>query len=276
MNPRWRRLLPLIPPHRIAFRWWRKPGSAAGHDVCLLVTYAPGGLVPPHAFKQAAAWRDEGYLVVLIVALDRLEDFRPDSSLDLCAGVLLRKNIGYDFGAWAAAIRLVPDLDQARSVVTANDSIYGPLAGFHDMVEAARASDADVVGLVESYEIQRHFQSFILFFQRAAPSSKAFKAFWRGVRTGDRRWVIDHYELKLMEWMTKGGLKASALFPADPNAPCNPTLTDWRGLVAAGFPFVKAQLLRENPFHADIAGWEAFVAERGFDPVIIHEHLGGR
>jgi lipopolysaccharide biosynthesis protein len=122
-------------------------------------------------------------------------------------------------------------------VVTANDSLYGPFAGFAGLVARLRASAADVVGLTESLEIRRHFQSYLLAFKPRALRSAAFRAFWRGVRVGGRQEVIDRYELALVDRMEAAGLTAEALFPAGQGRN-NPTLTDWRALIVDGFPYI--------------------------------------
>jgi hypothetical protein len=55
----------------------------------------------------------------------------------------------------------------------------------------------------------------------------------------------------------------------------NPTLTRWRALIDAGFPFVKVALLRENPFDADLIGWESVLERHGYDPAIVRAGLPG-
>ncbi len=75
--------------------------------------------------------------------------------------------------------------------------------------------------------------------------------------------------------MESGGLRVEALFPNDQNMTGNPTLTRWRELTERGFPYLKAQLLRDNPHEADIADWRSVVEERSFNPAIIDAHLAG-
>ena len=44
--------------------------------------------------------------------------------------------------------------------------------------------------------------------------------------------------------------------------PLNPTSDLWRQLLLAGFPFLKVELLRENPTDVpDVADWRAVLAE---------------
>jgi lipopolysaccharide biosynthesis protein len=240
--------------------------------VCLFVTYAPDGKIPAHALFHARSWAEAGFKVNLTVILDQLENFTASEKLAFAAGVLLRANQGYDFGAWAATIAQLPDLRKASLLCIANDSVYGPFNNFSAMIDRISKTDADMIGLTESYEVTRHFQSYIMLFRQTALRHPSFVKFWRNVRTGGRSFVIENYELKLLFGMEKAGLRALALYPTVEKGP-NPTLMFWRELIAAGFPFLKVQLLRDNPLQLDLTGWDALVRERGFDPGLIRDHL---
>jgi hypothetical protein len=72
--------------------------------------------------------------------------------------------------------------------------------------------------------------------------------------------------------MERAGLRALALYPAIERE-SNPTLMFWRELIMSGFPFLKVQLLRDNPLQVDLTGWDSLVRERGFDPDLVRDHL---
>lgn len=253
-------------------QWVRKPTIQNGDQVCLFVTYAADGNIPAHALFHARAWADAGFKVNLTVVLDDLERFSMTDSCGFAAGIFLRANEGYDFGAWAATMVQLADLRRASLLCIANDSTYGPLNGFSAMIARIRTIDADVIGLTESYEIVRHFQSYIMLFRQTAVCHRSFGRFWRNVRTGGRAFVIENYELKFLSAMERAGLRAVALYPASQKGP-NPTLKYWRELIADGFPFLKVQLLRDNPLRVDLTGWDVLVREHGFDPGVIRNHL---
>jgi lipopolysaccharide biosynthesis protein len=258
----------------VPFRWIRKPTILSGDQVCLFVTYTPDGTIPAHALFHARAWAEAGFKVNLTVVLDRLEKFSSSQDLAFAAGVLLRANQGYDFGAWAATIAQLPELRTTSLLCIANDSVYGPLNTFSTMIDRIKMTDADVIGLTESYERTRHFQSYMMLFRQNSLCHPSFIKFWRNIRTGDRSFVIQNYELKLMALMEKNGLRTVALYPMPERGP-NPTLMFWRELIADGFPFLKVQLLRDNPLRLDLVGWESLVKEHGFNPDLIREHLRG-
>ncbi len=271
------------PARAVPSRWLRTATVQKGDRVCLFVTYAPKGRIGAHALFHARAWARAGFKVILTVVLDDLDRFAVGAELDFASGVFSRLNLGYDFGAWAATIAALPGVAGAALIATANDSVFGPFDSFQAVLDRVEKADADVVGLTDSHEIVHHFQSYILFFRGGALRHRAFHRFWGGVRTGDRAFVVQAYELSLLRRMQKAGLRTATLFPAKPLGQAaakpweaNPTLTGWRELVEAGFPFVKVQLMRENPRDADLADWESFVAARGYDPALIRDYLAAR
>jgi hypothetical protein len=261
-------------PALVKHEWVKRPSDPTGRDTCLFVTYSRNGSVPDHAVIHARAWAARGYMTVIVVVLDDLSLFNYKQNLDFSSGVLIRENLGYDFGAWAAGIRLIKNLNKARTLALVNDSVYGPMDGFDLLLARARASKSDVIGATESEEFCSHIQSYLVFFKRAALQSRVFWKFWKGVRLGNREQAIWNYELRLKRVMESGGLKVEALFPNGPDMSGNPTLTRWKELADEGFPFVKAQLLRDNPRDVDITDWRAFVEERSFNPAVIDAHLG--
>jgi lipopolysaccharide biosynthesis protein len=238
------------------------------------VTLALRGHVTRQSLHHQKAWQRAGFGVISVVVVESLDAFKDADALAFAAGILVRENRGHDFGAWASAIRqLGPGLRRTGILALANDSVLGPLNAFEAMLQRVRASRSDVIGLTDSHEHTHHLQSYVLFFKRRAIRSRAFRRFWLGVRTGDRTFVIEHYELALLRHMQAGGLRCRALFPGFDDKGPNPTLCAWRDLVDAGFPYVKAQLIRSNPFKADIRDWERVLTVNGYDPALVHEVL---
>jgi lipopolysaccharide biosynthesis protein len=263
-----RRLAPLA--SHVPRQWRVRPTFADNAEVCLFVTYSPNQKLSDYAAFHARAWAAQGFATVIVMCVDGLlDDFAMDPGFDFASGVLLRENRGYDFSAWASAICDLPELRNARLLVIANDSVFGPLANFPQFVAGLRNSPADFIGATESFEVRRHFQSFILAFGPRALRSQAFWRFWTRVRVGTREQVIDQYETRLLDRFTKSGLIAEALFPREDPQPLNPTLTNWRELIERGFPFIKRQLTRDNPQNANIENWKEYIASKGYDVRLI-------
>lgn len=276
---RWLRRMPGrmgggMPASSVPARWLRKPAIVPGGRLCVIVLLARDGCVLPHGLAHALAWRDGGYDVLAVVVLDTLDQPFDAAPLDFAGGLLLRVNSGYDFGAWAAAIRgLGPSLRELDALVITNDSVLGPSDRFGAMLERIDCSPAGLIGLTECTEFNPHLQSYLLVFKPLALRSAAFDRFWANVRSGDRRFVIDNYEIALQGRFERAGVSSAALFPVPVGPFDNPTLSHWRELLAAGFPFVKVQLLRINPREVSLSDWRTVLSAAGFDLVRVEHQL---
>lgn len=257
--------------------WVRRPPALESQKVCLLASYSADGTIANHTLYLAQHWKSQGFKVLLIVASDR-KTFVGSSECDLSNidGLMWRRNAGYDFGSWAVAMRSRPDIRDASLLAITNDSVYGPLTGFPEFLARVEATRGDVVGMTDSYEVRHHFQSYLVFYRPRALKSTAFEQFWTTLKEGGREDVIFAAEVPQMGLLMAGGLDVAILFPVSSDTPVNPTLFHWRSLLDAGFPFVKVDLLRSNPARANLEGWEEVLANRGFDPARVREHLGLR
>ncbi|GJD30622.1 hypothetical protein PMNALOAF_1870 [Methylobacterium adhaesivum] len=238
----------------------RDPPPLADRDVCFFVTYTPDGRVHDHTLAYLAALKAEGLTVVVIVATDGLSRPLPEA-LESLDGLLVRINHGWDFAAWAAAIATFPDVWKARSLILTNDSIYGPVdrADFAQVIERVRTSEADLVGLTDSYQARPHLMSYFIGLTRTGLAAPAIRRHWADVRSiRDKLEVIKAYEMTPLAHWKAEDVAVEVLFPTADDVPLavNPTLVRWRELLARGFPFLKVQLLRDTLEQADPTGWE--------------------
>lgn len=216
--------------------------SSKSKELALFVTHAPAGKIKPHVPIYINALRNSGFSVIAIVVADDIATVQADDLVTQVDGLLLRENGGYDFAAWAHAIRQV-DLSDAEVLVLVNDSLVGPLwaDGLTDVLDKVRKSPADLVGLTESHEFKRHLQSFFL--AAKGDAIAAVTKFLENVRMLDSKQdVIMSYELQLTEAVEAQGFSGAAIFPNVGKV--NRTIVDWRGLNDDGFPFVKMSVLQ--------------------------------
>lgn len=253
-------------------QWVRRPESFDGGELCIFVSYAPRGVVPPYSLFHARAWADAGFRVIIVMNTNEVDSDLRMADFDFASGVLIRENRGYDFGAWATALHQLPDIKRVSLLALVNDSMFGPMDSFGALLQRVRATHADVIGMTENMEFGRHLQSFLIFFKARALNSQVFWTFWRRVRAGGRFIAIYRYEIRQLKILERAGLRCAALFPA---SDCrNPTLTRWRSLIDEGFPYVKVGLLRDNPFDADVRGWQTVLEDHGYDPALVVQQLG--
>jgi GT2 family glycosyltransferase/glycosyltransferase involved in cell wall biosynthesis/tetratricopeptide (TPR) repeat protein len=240
-----------------------------GAEIALFVTHSATGAIKPHILPYVRSLADQGIAVLLIAVTDRQLNIRPEL-IDAVAGVMVRENAGYDFAAWAHALYLWPACYSAGTLYLANDSVAVTADGARlaPLIGRVRTSGADLLGLTESHEYRWHLQSYFLALKPGLLASARLQRFFDDVRIlGDKDQVIQSYELRFAEAMEHAGYRYDVLFPS--GIALNPTLYDWRGLIDAGFPFVKLLPLRGAFPEVDLTGWREALADAGFDVPLI-------
>lgn len=260
------------------FRALRLPSlTEAPGPACLFVAYAPDGRFFAHTLRYCADLRRQGFKLVLIAVTDRPDLDCLDPGQEVADALVVRENHGYDFAAWASVLRHMPELWGAPELWFANDSVYHAAVPLAATIARARASVAEVVAMTQSAEIAPHFQSYFFLLKEPALRREATRRFWADVRAlADKNQVIRDYEVGQKAALEAGGLKVEALFPVPGGEGDNHLHQGWRALLAGGFPFVKAELLRDNPYGADLSAWRDTLAAHGFEVPEIAFHLGAR
>ncbi len=307
-------------PRQIIFA--APPGQIAlGPKVALFMHFDGRGLIREqvlHYIRELkAAERD----VVFVTNSGQLQPAALRAAQALCSAVIVRKNIGYDFGAWRDALEhLGLPRAETEEVILANDSVFGPILPLADTLQRIDYSKADIWGLTESWQVRYHLQSFFLAFGPAALRAEAFRDFWAQVMPVPMKtYIVREYEVGITQAMTAGGLRCAAVWrydelvrmvgrgeidklveeeetdlgKADPihitrkiqvlrirdgvarRVALNPTSDLWRQLLLAGFPFIKRELLRDNPTRVeDVGDWVEVVRDQlGADPGPILQDL---
>ncbi len=266
---------------------WPEGGPTLGARVALFVHFDGRGAVQPYVRQYLAALQDIGCSVLFVSNAEKLQPEAMEAIKPLCAGILVRRNIGYDFGAMRDGMEHF-GLPRANTdmLIIANDSVYGPLLPLDDLLGRIDFGEADLWGATDSWQGRYHLQSFFLVASGALLRNPAWSAFWSRVRpVASKIWIVNRYELGLTQWMIRFGVHCAAVWPystliretvadvaeslgdssRDPlleirrrqamllrgyyttNVPLNPTSDLWRHLLGAGFPFIKRELLRDNP-----------------------------
>jgi len=288
---------------------WPGPDIPLTPKLVLFMHYDRSGRVRAQILDYIAQLKATGRCVVFITNAGHLTPQATSALQNLCAGIIIRKNRGYDFGAWCDAVEnLALPRENTEEVIFANDSVFGPLAPLDPAFAAIDYTKADIWGLTESWQYRYHLQSFFMAFGPAALRSAAFKNFWAGIRPVPlKSYIVRYYEIGITQQMIKAGLTCAAVWPyldlaekvdyrtfddlitqietdagkVDPilrnrklhalrlrdaiarRIALNPTADLWRQLLMSGFPFIKRELLRENPTAVeDVSDWIATVREQ--------------
>ena len=176
--------------------------------------------------------------------------------------LLVRENIGFDFGAWSHIINIIPAIWSANSILFVNNSFYGNLYKSSYTISSILNSSYDVIGLTDSYEYQWHIQSYFFILKNTALSNLRLRKFWSSMTSFDQKDdVIKHYELEMTHFFRSVGLKVKVIFPSCfLNKKENPLHDRWKELISKGFPFVKKELLHKNPKALNLEGFFDFLS----------------
>ncbi len=222
---------------------------------------------------------------VVFVSTSKLDEAQLAIARSHCDRVVSKENVGYDFGMWQSA--LVPDrgaepLTQWDEIVLTNSSVFGPVVPLGPLFEKMAATDCDLWALTDNLEFEWHLQSYFLVFKQPVLRSSAFTQFWSSVLPyRNKRQVIRCYEVGLTIFFTEAGFKAQAvaptrsLFPRGPLAKLykhrdkNPTCCHPVRLLKRGVPFVKVELLRDNPVEIELAPVYRELQRLGYDRQLI-------
>ncbi len=290
-------------PKRLLHQW-PEGEMALGSRVCVFVHWDGAGDVRDHVLHHIQCLAQAGLSIVFVTNSGFLQPTAMAALQRVCAGILIRGNVGYDFGAWREGFEVLRlPRSNTEMVVMANDSVYGPICSIDELLAAIDFEQADFWGCTESWQTRYHLQSYLIAFSPRVVASEAWRKFWLTVRpTWSKVWLVRLYEIGLTQTMLRSGFTCRAIWPyqslikdldpelltdyseggpniADPTirarqyhtrhirnavvlrVPLNPTSDLWRQLIHARFPFIKRELLRDNPTHVpDVAEWQEVAA----------------
>lgn len=263
------------------------PGVLLNKDVCLLAIYSTDGNISDATEDYIREMKRCGFTVIACVAMDDPSKKIDINNLSCVDGLFVRKNSGFDFSIWASALDIFDTAWSARRIVFTNDSIFVLPNLFSDFMRKLRSENAAFVGLTDSMEIQRHFQSYFFLLQGAGLVNPRVRDFWKSIRDfPDKAQVICNYETRLLEiFSLLLGMSSSAIFSyfkifesnkISETGMVNSTLFHWRHLIMSGFPFLKVGLIRDNRTNTNIDGWMEFLSKSGANLEHIIAHLNIR
>jgi rhamnosyltransferase len=160
-------------------------------------------------------------------------------------------------------------------LILANDSCYGPFYDIQDLFSRLKKANSSFIGLTDSTVISHHIQSYFTAYRKELIGHPLFKAFWSNIRVyGQKIDIIRSNEIEWCDQLRAIGVEPMALYTSQPHE--NMCHTSWRELlIDCKFPFVKVELLRDNPTRQNIMHWQQTLA--ALDPVCTNHvisHLG--
>lgn len=257
-------------------RFTRLFSEISSESVCVFAHYDKNGIIAPYVLYLLKEISRE-FDIVFVSTAKNISDRELQKLNGICKVAIARKNQGYDFGSWKFGIEhLKKNGIIVGELLIANDSVFGPVNPIENIVQEWRQSGADFYGMTDSYEIKHHLQSYFMLFSRSVLESQAFDDFWENVGVvKDKSTLIFKYEIGLSRSLVAAGFEMGCLGNAKSLGFLNNSHARWEDLVTDfGNPFVKIELLRDNPMEIDLSRFRAVISNQSdYDIGLIEEQL---
>lgn len=267
--------------------------------VCIFAHYDVQSIIDRYVLDYLEAIRQSNLDVIFVTATNdrqELERVRPFASK-----IFVKNDGGRDFGSWHMVLKHlgISYFDPYDYLVLANDSVYCLRAAFRDMMKEMLNRGLNLWGATDSVQLgQYHLQSYFLALDATARAQllPSFMAKYDGHPYLTKRGQILEYELGLSRAARQADLRCGVRYSTidiireiaerdelrnwravtiGGAQTINPTIDLWDLLVERfGLPYVKVQLLRDNPSKlGNVNNWRKVVSGRGLDADIVDAHL---
>lgn len=183
-------------------------------ELAIMLLYQPNG-VAASTFHTLEHFLSKG-IATLVVSNASLSQGDRNRLSEYAWKIIERPNYGYDFGGYRdAVLHILEEHQRPVRLFVLNDSIWFPLRNESDLVDGARASDADLYGFVlndRMHGIERHhIQSYFFSFGPRAMSNIAFENYWRDLfLTNNKNLVVRRCEIPMTEAFRRAGFSVAA------------------------------------------------------------------
>lgn len=226
-SPAWAQLKPIVP----------KPVWM------VYFLYAPDGVLSAAHRFTLARLKDSGLPLLVVCACADAQRIPADLP-GFCDALLWKDVRGYDFSAYALALRQIARHAPGAHVIVQNDSVFGP---FTDLREVLSSSPWELTGFTASSQLTNHIQSYAFCLKKVDRKRMARLApvFFPLVAFSEPQAVIGLQETRLARVAARS-MTVGALWFGAAEQVLDPTLVRPMELLDAGFPFLKRSLLAKH------------------------------
>ncbi len=160
----------------------------------------------------------------IFISNSDLREYDINKIKEISKKVIIRENVGYDFGAWRDALNDFGfnNLEKYDKLILANNSVYGPVYPLDEMFSVMEAENVDFWGVtlfpefndgsyLGKHKIEEHLQSYFQVFNSSVIKNENFKNFWQNVLDYRKlKDVISNCETLLTELLYLEGFTYSA------------------------------------------------------------------
>lgn len=274
------------------------PGTVASGTfkrLCLFAHFDRDNVIDDYVVHHLARLHDLGCEIVFVSTAEGLSREQLLKIVPHTRRIIVRRNIGYDFGSWKIGMQHVDDIGRFEKLIIANDSVYGPLQDLSNIFAHMEVKELDFWGITDSLRYRHHLQSYFFVFDRLVMKSKKFQQFWKEMPFyTTKNAVILRCEVGLTRVLVRAGFRFGAFCSYDEllsdhaesvtkyeaqfceDLPADPTRLLWRLLIQQyGCPFIKVALLRDQDAAGEtVDDWRTVIDESAnYDSRLIEHHL---
>jgi glycosyltransferase involved in cell wall biosynthesis len=219
--------------------------------VCLFSSYDGESIVRESVYYYLRQLKMAGFDTVFISTSAAISELDLKKLAGYCIRIISRENRGYDFYSWKVGLEAYPQYHEHSGLLLNNDSVFGPLFDFGDIITRLENCDADIVGMTDSFRYYPHLQSYFIYCKRPVVLSKEFINFFGQVKARQlKSAVIRKYEVGFSQMLGKR-FRLAALYPLEgilnqarhlgySKSGIDPTHVLWKLLITEfKFPFLK-------------------------------------
>ncbi|MFL0604725.1 rhamnan synthesis F family protein [Cylindrospermopsis raciborskii] len=194
-------------------------GNNHGFNSCVLFChYNEHGLILDQVKELCLFFQLQGIDVIFLTT--KLSDESKEWVEKNLSALIIRRNIGRDFGAWKDGIAFLNKqslFSSCSQLYLINDSVV--LLG--DNLKSTRFQSqfiddtkTDMIGLTESWQIAYHLQSYFLKFNKTVLQSKLFLKYWHDYPIiNSRLFSIEKGEIGLSQLLLNNGYQLKSVYP---------------------------------------------------------------
>jgi lipopolysaccharide biosynthesis protein len=158
--------------------------------------YDQNGIVHNYVLDYLKQLAQNNCCIIFVSTSPTLEKSSIELIQPYCHRIILRENIGLDFGSWRMAYdRYKKLLSKASALLLLNDSCFGPFFELKPILDSFDQPNT-ISGITLNKEVTPHLQSYFLYIPKDVFSSSFFKRFISGVQYySDKNRIIYEYEI---------------------------------------------------------------------------------
>ena len=135
--------------------------------------------------------------------------------------------------------------------------------------------DYDVYSVTDNYQVKYHLQSYFILYNKSVFNSTVFTDFWKNQKIySSKQDLIYECEISFTKKLINAGFKIGAYYSSRNRTFLNIMHYYWKDLLEnKRIPFIKRELLRDNPVNIDISGYKEIIKKTGYPLELIEKNL---